>query len=106
MNAWLCCVRLNFFSIASRETDSGKRLRNDLFRVEWDAKPRLNQSVSRPARLGDAGGGAEGVVFGAVDRATVGVVPCDDGADCLDAVVADTACQLAGVRLRHCRLFH
>jgi len=34
------------FSIPSQETGLGKRLRNDLFCVEWDVKPQLNQSVN------------------------------------------------------------
>ena len=35
------------FSIPSQEIGLGKRLRNDLFCVEWDVKPELNQSVVR-----------------------------------------------------------
>jgi len=35
------------FSIPSQETGLGKRLRNDLFCVEWDVEPQLNtQSIS------------------------------------------------------------
>jgi len=34
------------FSIPSEETGLGKRLRNDLFCVEWDVKPQLYQSVN------------------------------------------------------------
>ena len=41
LNACLCCVRFSFFSIPSQETGLGKRLRNDLFCVEWDVKPQL-----------------------------------------------------------------
>ena len=37
----LCQVQ--FVSIPSQETSLGKRLRNDLFCVEWDVKPQLNQ---------------------------------------------------------------
>jgi len=33
------------FSIPSQEIGLGKRLRNDLFCVEWDVKPKLSQSV-------------------------------------------------------------
>jgi len=33
------------FSLPSQEIGSGNRLRNDLFCVEWDVKPRLSQSV-------------------------------------------------------------
>ena len=33
------------FSIPSQEIGLGKRLRNDLFCVEWDIKPQLSQSV-------------------------------------------------------------
>ena len=33
------------FSIPSREVGSGKRLRNDLFCVEWDVKPQLDRSI-------------------------------------------------------------
>jgi len=40
------CVRFSFFSIASQEIGLVKRLRNDLFCVEWDVKQlRLNQST-------------------------------------------------------------
>jgi len=30
------------FSIPSQEIGLGERLRNDLFRVDWDVKPELN----------------------------------------------------------------
>jgi len=33
------------FSTPSQETGLGKRLRNDLFCVEWDVKPQLNQPI-------------------------------------------------------------
>ena len=33
------------FSTPSQETGLGKRLRNDLFFVEWDVKPQLNQPI-------------------------------------------------------------
>ena len=33
------------FSIPSQEIGLGKRLRNNLFCVEWDVKPQLSQSV-------------------------------------------------------------
>jgi len=33
------------FSVSSQEIGLGKRLRNDLFYVEWDVKPELNQST-------------------------------------------------------------
>ena len=36
------------FSIPGQETGVGKRLRNDLFCVEWDVKPQLNESVNQP----------------------------------------------------------
>jgi len=45
VNACFCCVRFSFF-IRSQETGSGKRLRNDLFCVEWDVKPQLSQLCS------------------------------------------------------------
>jgi len=32
------------FSIPSQQIGLGKRLRNDLFCVEWDIKPQLNQA--------------------------------------------------------------
>jgi len=38
---------LVFFSIPSQEIGLEKRLRSDLFCVEWDVKPQLSQSVSR-----------------------------------------------------------
>ena len=41
LNACFCCVRFSFFSIPSQETGLEKRLRNDLFCVEWDVKPQL-----------------------------------------------------------------
>ena len=34
-----------FFSIPSQDIGLGKRLRNDLFCVEWGVKPPLNQSI-------------------------------------------------------------
>jgi len=34
------------FIITSREIGLGKRLRNDLFCVEWDVKPQLNRSIN------------------------------------------------------------
>jgi len=34
------------FSIPCQEIGSGKRLRNDLYCVEWDARPQLGQSVA------------------------------------------------------------
>ena len=43
VNACFCCVRFNFLSIWSQETGLEKRLRNDLFCVQWDVKPQLNQ---------------------------------------------------------------
>jgi len=49
VNACVCCVRFNIFPIPSRETGFGKRLRNDLGRVEWDVKPNqnsINQSIT------------------------------------------------------------
>ena len=33
------------FAIPSQELGLGKRLRSDLFYVEWDIKPQLNQSM-------------------------------------------------------------
>jgi len=39
------------FSIPSQEIGLGKRLRNDLFCLEWDMKPRLSQSVDVPAAV-------------------------------------------------------
>ena len=45
VNACFCCVRFRFFPIPSQEIGLGKRLRNDLFCVEWDVKPQLSQSV-------------------------------------------------------------
>ena len=35
------------FSISSQEMGLGKRLRNDLFCVEWDVKPQLSQAVNQ-----------------------------------------------------------
>jgi len=46
VNACFCCVRFSFFSIPSQEIGLGKRLRNDLFCVDRDVKPQLNQSIS------------------------------------------------------------
>jgi len=43
VNARFCCVRFSLFSIPSQ--DIWKRVRNDLFCVEWDVKPQLNQSI-------------------------------------------------------------
>jgi len=34
------------FYIPSQEIGLGKRLRNDLFYVEWDVKPQLSQSIN------------------------------------------------------------
>jgi len=34
------------FSTPCQEIGLGKRLRNDLFCVEWDVKPELSQSIS------------------------------------------------------------
>ena len=34
------------FSVPSQEIGLGKRLRNDLFCVEWDIKAQLNQSLT------------------------------------------------------------
>jgi len=45
VNTYFCCVRFSFLSIPSEETGSGERPRSDLFRVEWDVKPQLNQSI-------------------------------------------------------------
>ena len=45
MNTYFCCVRFSFLSIPGEEIGLGKRPRNDLFCVEWDVKPRLNQSI-------------------------------------------------------------
>ena len=36
---------LVFFSIPGQEIGSRKRLRNDLFCVEWGVKPQLSQSI-------------------------------------------------------------
>jgi len=36
-----CCVRFSFFHTKPRD-GLGKRLRNDLFCVEWDVKPQLS----------------------------------------------------------------
>ena len=44
LNACFCCVRFSFFPIPSQMTGLGKRLRSDLFYVEWDVKPQLHQS--------------------------------------------------------------
>jgi len=41
----LLCVRFSFF-VPSQEIGVAKRLRNDLFCVEWDVKPQLNQSIN------------------------------------------------------------
>ena len=48
----LCMLRMRaivvlglVFSIPSREVGSGKRLRNDLFCVEWDVKPQLDRWI-------------------------------------------------------------
>ena len=35
------------FSMPSQEIGFGKRLRNDLFCVEWDVKPQLNESINK-----------------------------------------------------------
>ena len=40
-----CCVRF-CFSISSQEIGLGERLWNDLFCVEWNVKPQLNQSTT------------------------------------------------------------
>jgi len=45
VNACCCCVRFGFFAVPSQETGLAKLLRNGLFYVEWDAKPRPNQST-------------------------------------------------------------
>jgi len=34
------------FSVPSQEVGPGQRLRNDLFCVEWDVKPQLDQSIN------------------------------------------------------------
>jgi len=39
------------FSIPSQEVDLGKRLRNDLFCVEWGVKPQLSQSSMHVAEF-------------------------------------------------------
>jgi len=44
VNACFCCVGFSF-SVPSQQTGSGKRLRNDLFCVEWHVKPQLDQSI-------------------------------------------------------------
>jgi len=44
VNACFCCVRL-FFHTRPRDW-LGERLQNDLFCVEWDVKPQLNQSTT------------------------------------------------------------
>jgi len=43
VNACFCCVGFSFHTIPSQEIGLGKRLRNDLFGVEWDVKPQLSQ---------------------------------------------------------------
>jgi len=43
VNACFCCVGFSFHTISSQEIGLGKRLRNDLFGVEWDVKPQLSQ---------------------------------------------------------------
>jgi len=35
-----------FFSMQSQENGLGKRLRDNLFCVEWDVKPQLSQSIN------------------------------------------------------------
>jgi len=48
MHACFCCVWLGpyfSFSVLSQEIDWEERLRNDLFCVGWDVKPKLNQSI-------------------------------------------------------------
>ena len=45
MNACFCCVKFSF-SITSQEIGLGKRLRNDLFCIEWDVKSQLSQSIN------------------------------------------------------------
>ena len=49
---------LVFFAVPSQETGLAKRLRNDLFCVEWDVKPQRNQSIcfvrSITIRMNDA----------------------------------------------------
>ena len=47
-----CCVRFSFFHI-KQEIGMGKRFRDDLFCVEWDIKPQVNQqSISEGQALG------------------------------------------------------
>ena len=41
----LLLCQVQFFSIPSQEIGLWKRLRNDLFCVQWDVKPQLNQSI-------------------------------------------------------------
>ena len=41
-----CSVLKHAFVIPSQSLGFGKCLRNDLFCVEWDVKPQLNQSVT------------------------------------------------------------
>ena len=44
VNACFCCVRFCFFHTKPRDW-LGECLRNDLFWVEWNVKPKLNQSI-------------------------------------------------------------
>ena len=45
MNACFCCVRFCFFPFQAKRLAWGNVSRNDLFRIEWYVKPRLNQSI-------------------------------------------------------------